>query len=250
MEVNHMSTTRSLTTAEQVSDFISKHPTDELITRRQLIKFGSGNVVDGIIYRLIHVTGSLVRVAVGCYRKRGRLTEVTGDEVAQVKAAAFGRVVLSSPRNYAYKLGVTDQPGTPLEFVTNGRSSSFRFGNSEIILKGVSPRKMALGDGKLAQVIRALWHLGKSKVNGHVIGKATETFTSHERVQLGKLCSSMPAWLADYFYPWRLLEKEEFRPEDKYPDYKQIWGLQEGAAVYNFTDRSVRSHTVRAVQRC
>lgn len=227
-----MITPASLTTVEQVADFISKHPTEELITRRQLIKFGSASIVDGIIFKLVHITGSLVRVAWGCYRKRERVAAVTEEEVARVKAAAFGRTIVSSPREFVLNLSSADQL-PPLEFLTNGRTSSFRFGTKKIILRGASPRKMALGDNKIAQTIRALWHLGKSKVNESLIGKLTESFNSFDRLQTGKLCASMPAWLAEYFYPWRLLDEVK-RPESDYSKFDQKWRVEENAAVYDF----------------
>lgn len=229
-----MSTTSKLTTAEQIEDFISKHPGEELITRRQLIPFGSAAVVDNIIFKLVHKTGSLVRIAWGCYRKRERVTEVTGAEVARVKAAAFGRSIVPSPRTAAFNLGISDRPAAPLEFLTSGRSSSFQFQNQKIFLTGASPRKMSLGEGKIGQAIRALWHLGKSIVDEHVIGKATRSFSTDERIEMGKLCASMPEWLGQFFYPWRLLERVS-RPQFQYPDdLEQLW-LHEASALYCFS---------------
>lgn len=237
-----MDTTLSFTTAEQIADFISQHPTEELITRRHLIKFGSANIVDGIIFKLIHKTGALIRVAWGCYRKRERAAKVSANEVAQVKSAAYGRTIVASPREAAFNLGICSAPPTSLEFLTNGRTSSFKFENSEIIFKGASPRKMALGDTKVAKVVRALWYLGKSKVDQHVIGTATKSLHVSDRIELGKLCASMPGWLADYLQPWRLLEEVSI-PQTKSSNHGQV---RETVALYivNQSGTNVRGRTI------
>ena len=243
-----MNTTSSLTAVEQIADFISKHPVEELLTRRMLLNFGHARRVDSIIYRLVHITGRLVRVAWGCYRKRERTSKVTEEEVAKVKAAAFGRTIVSSPRRPLDAEKRVDLP-PPTEFLTSGRSSSFRFGNKDIVFKGASPRKMGLGDGKVARIIRALWYRGKSKIDEYVVANATKTLNSYERIEMGKLSVSMPAWLAEYVYPWRLLEKV-YRPQDKFPDFNQIWGIQEAPALYQLNFRAARDQPRTMAMRC
>jgi hypothetical protein len=127
-----------------------------------------------------------------------------------------------------------------MEYLTSGRSSSFFFGNRKIILTGASPRKMALGDSKVGKVIRALWHMGRSVVDEHIIGKATKLFSRFDRIEMGKLCASMPEWLGQYFYPWRLLERES---PSKYPDdFGQIWGVREQVLVYRIDASRSRHH--------
>ena len=244
-----MNTTSSLTTVEQIEDFISKHPVEELLTRRMLLNFGHPRIVDSIIYRLVHITGTLVRVAWGCYRKRERTSAVTEEEVAKVKAAAFGKTIVSSPHRPLLDAESQIDLPPPTEFLTSGRSSSFRFGNKDIVFKGASPRKMGLGDGKVARIIRSLWYRGKSKIDEHIVASATKALNSFERIEMGKLSVSMPAWLAEYVYPWRLLERV-YRPQDKFPEFNQIWGIQEASALYHLSDRAVGSQLRSIALRC
>jgi len=137
------------------------------------------------------------------------MTPVTLMEVVTCRAKAFGREIIQSAREIAFQRGVIETPGPPNVFHTNGRTSKFRFGDEEIFLKGVSPRKMALGDSFVGQTIRALWHLGKDAVNENLIGHATRGFSINQRVEMGRLCSSMPGWLGKFFYSWNLLADPE-----------------------------------------
>ncbi len=200
-----MSAAASRNTADRILEFISNSPNEQIITRRMLVLFGTDQAVDNMIYRLVHVTGELVRVSQGQYVKRSRTTPVTLMEVVTCRAKAFGREIIQSAREIAFQRGVIDTPGPPNVFHTNGRTSKFRFGDEEILLKGVSPRKMALGDSFVGQTVRALWHLGKDAVNENLIGQATREFSIDQRVEMGRLCSSMPGWLGQFFYSWNLL---------------------------------------------
>lgn len=200
-----MSAAASRNTVDRISEFISNSPNEQIITRRMLVLFGTDQAVDNVIYRLVHVTGELVRVSQGQYVKRSRTTPVTLMEVVTCRARAFGREIIQSAREIAFQRGIIDTPAPPNVFHTNGRTSKFRFGKEEILLKGVSPRKMALGDSFVGQTIRALWNLGKDAVNENLIGHATREFSINQRVEMGRLCSSMPGWLGKFFYSWNLL---------------------------------------------
>jgi hypothetical protein len=202
-----------------------------------LVLFGTDQAVDNVIYRLVHVTRELVRVSQGQYVKRSRTTPVTLIEVVTCRAKAFGREIIQSAREIAFQRGVIQTPGPPNVFHTNGRTSKFRFGDEEIFLKGVSPRKMALGDSFVGQTIRALWHLGKDAVNENLIGLATREFSINQRVEMGRLCSSMPGWLGKFFYGWNLLgdlKSDGIRPfRSTYPEEdSEERSVQEGIAVY------------------
>lgn len=227
-----MNTNTSMTTAARILRFVDEHPNDELITRRMLVPFGPDGAVDNVIFRLIHISGRLVRVGQGVYRKRERAAPVSTLEVATVKARAFGRDLIRSAQQAAFDLGLCENPGGSMVFQTNGRSSSFKVGDEEVMLRGTSPRKMALGDSRVGQAIRALWHLGKDAINEHVIGHATRSFSIEERATMGSLGASMPYWLRAYCYAWFLIPTVEQASGSYVRNEKRDRGLREAPVEY------------------
>jgi hypothetical protein len=172
----------------------------------------------------------------GIYAKKEHADEVTLMEVVEEKAKAFGRVLIESAEHAAYKVGLTDRPGPALVFLTNGRSSSFRIGSHEVILKGTSPRKMALGDSLPGQVIRGLWHLGEKVVDSAIIGTVTSSFSIEQRIEIGRRCSLMPGWLSDYFFAWNFLDKIKRSEPTTYIE-EQRWTVNEKPAVYQYVEK-------------
>lgn len=194
-----------LSTASLIRDHINNHPVNEILTTRDLVHYGTRRAVDNAIAWCLKMK-LLKRVARGCFIKPQRNQPVTELEIAEKKATSFGRKIISYAADVARELGILSRPSTGTIFAINGRSSSFMFNGNRIAFKGTSPRKFALGDSTTGRIIRALCHLGEKAVNARIIGLATRDLTAAKKIEIAKRCSSMPAWLADYFYSWNLLE--------------------------------------------
>lgn len=218
-----------MTTIELVREVIDSFPNDALISRRDLVHVGTAGAIDQAIYRLTK-TGFLTRQMWGLYSK-GSCTKVfTLIELIQAKAKAFGRDLISSPADVAAELQITDVPPPSDVYMTNGKSSSFLVKNRRVTLKGTSPRKMALGDDPVGRVIRALCHLGSKKVDAHIIGAATRQFNIQDRIKMGRLCRSMPAWLSEYVFSWTFLDRVI---RTKYSSSQASpWAVQESETTY------------------
>lgn len=194
-----------LSTASLIREHIDEHPTDEILTTRDLVHYGTRRAVDNAIAWCLKKK-ILKRVARGCFVKAERQKAVTELEIASKKASSFGRRIIKYAADVARELGILDRPSTGTVFATDGRTSSFVFDGKRIIFKGTSPRKFAIGDSPTGQIIRALCYLGEKAVNSRTIGLATKALTVPQKIEVAKLCRSMPAWLADYFFSWNLLE--------------------------------------------
>jgi hypothetical protein len=187
---------------------IQNHPSDKLITTRELLHHGTRKAVDCAVSVLVK-EGTIRRVARGVFEKRERIRPVGIIEIAMVKAQSFGRKLITHAADLAERFGFLKDTNAGNRFETDGRSSSFLFGLVRIKFKGTSPRKIALGNSKIGKLVRALCHMGKDRVNEELIGLATRDLNHVERAEIGRLCSSMPSWLSDYFASWTLFEKTD-----------------------------------------
>jgi len=216
-----------LTTAGLIREYISEQPNEQLITRRDIIGLGPERAVDNAIADLIE-TKVIERVAQGVYKKRERTSEISVLEIASVKAKAFKRNILTHAADIAHEMGISAK-GNPHKFATDGRSSSFMFGDIEVRMEGVSHRKMSLGDSVVGKLIRALCHIGKDAVTYEIVNYTTRLLSHEQRVEIGKLCSSMPGWLSKFFVGWNLLtlvEQKAYEIEDT------PHGVMENTPVY------------------
>jgi hypothetical protein len=147
-------------------------------------------------------SGEIVSVTRGVFHKKERMKAVTVLELATVKAESFGRQIITHAANIAGQLGLLPQKEFEHHFATNGRTSSFRFGSIVIHFKGTSPRKMSLGESPAGNVIRALCYLGKERFTEESAEHATRNLSLLDRLEIGRLCASMPAWLSNFFCSW------------------------------------------------
>jgi hypothetical protein len=184
---------------------IRKHiealPVDKLFTSRDLLCYGTRSAVDNTVYEL-KKSGEIVSVTRGVFKKKQRVKPVTVLELATVKAESFGRQIITHAANIAGQLGLLPQKELEHHFATNGRTSSFKFSSIVIHFKGTSTRKMSLGESPAGSVIRALCYLGKERFTEESAGHATRHLAHSDRLEIGRLCSSMPAWLSNFFCSW------------------------------------------------
>ncbi|MBI4534527.1 MAG: hypothetical protein HY711_11335 [Candidatus Melainabacteria bacterium] len=90
-------------------------------------------------------------------------------------------------------------------YCVNGSSSSFKFGDVTVYLHKACARKMQLGTDKSGQVLQALWHLGKQKLDElRSIPLSPIWFKRTEKEHIRLSLHLVPAWLASVFLHWRL----------------------------------------------
>lgn len=185
---------------DKIRRYVSELPPDKLFTTRDFLNFGPRTAIDSAVYELVK-TKEIIRVVRGVFKSPHREEPVGLLEVATVKAESFGRKIITYARDAAIDLGLLMEEDPSMEFflATNGRTSSFRFGRIKIHFRGTSPRRMALGDSRVGQAIRALCYLGQSKVSEGVIEFVAGRLSESELRDAGSLCASMPWWLSSFF---------------------------------------------------
>ena len=171
-----------------------------LFTTRDVVSCGSRAAVDQTLYRLVKC-GEIIRLARGVFvRHDWGLALPSALELATVKADSFARKILTHGADAAKALGLVALGNKEPTYITSGRSSSFRFGDTVIHFKGSSPRKMCRGDRQEALLIRSLWHLGSEECKPSAVSTARSSIGRYERQVLRQSGSMMPAWMWRHFH--------------------------------------------------
>jgi hypothetical protein len=157
----------SKTTAQSIHESVSKLAPGELFCTRHMLHFGTRSSVDVSLWRLVR-DGTLVRFARGVFARppNDEDQEPSPRAVAEMKAKAFGKTLVSDHADEAKELGLCTSRKKDIVFRVNGRSSQFLFNGKYIYLKASSKRKLQLGDSSLGKVLRALWFLGHETCEG------------------------------------------------------------------------------------
>lgn len=188
------------------STFIRRHilrlPEGAIFSTREVLNYGRRSAVDQCLHRLVK-TSRIIRLAWGLFMKNdvgaSRPSPLT---VATEKARAFGRQIVIEPADAAKFLNLTGIGNQKVTYATQGHSSSFRYGSIIIFLKGICPRKMAIGDGPVGLAIKALWRLGKNMCDQQTVARATIKFNRQDRCQFKQSYHLMPAWMTEILQNW------------------------------------------------
>jgi Family of unknown function (DUF6088) len=188
------------------SAFIKRHifklPAAVTFSTRDMLNYGPRAAVDQCLYRLVK-SGRIIRLAWGLFMKE----EYDGPppttlEVAKAKAKAFGRKIISDAADAAKRLGLTSFGNERTTYAINSGSSSFKYKQQVIEFKGISARKLLLGDELVGQSIRALWSLGKINCDQILVSLAMAQFSRSERKQFRQSFHLMPSWMTDLLFTW------------------------------------------------
>ncbi|HEY9775677.1 MAG TPA: DUF6088 family protein [Planktothrix sp.] len=187
------------TTAGLVRDFVGLKIPGELFHTSDLLRLqlGKRGSIDANLSKLVK-SGALRRVARGVFARpptNGEdVPEPTARDVAEVKARAFGKRLISDHLDEARELKLTTRAKKGIVFRVSGRSTKFRFKGQTIYLRGTSNRKLQIGDGRLGKLLRSLWHLGQAgceKVRKHIEKPLADAASLPGQKVIGWL----PAWL-------------------------------------------------------
>ncbi|MBP9090034.1 hypothetical protein KBI23_03335 [bacterium] len=178
----------------EILNFISALPTGAWFATQQLLNLGTREAIDQCLYRLVKC-GYLTRIAWGLFTLRTNEQNFEPLAVARFKAEIFKKKLAIHGLNIAKRLGLVARAPDQQLYSVHGVSSSFQSMKREIRLKSYSPRKIALEDSPIGEVISALWFLGEKNCDNSAVARALSTL-KHEGVrELVQSAHRMPGWL-------------------------------------------------------
>jgi hypothetical protein len=193
-----------MSTTATIRAHIEELPRGEPFTVASLLAYGTRAAVDQTLSRLCK--GGLVeRVARGVY-VRPETSAYVGKvppeplKVARAMAREHGEVIQLHGAEAARRLALTTQAPTQPVFLTSGPSRTFQLGKLKVVIKHVSPRKLALAERPAGLALTALWYLGKEHVTTSVLSTIEQRLPPQEFAALREATNVMPGWMADAFH--------------------------------------------------
>ena len=133
---------------------------DKIFSTREVLHFGKRATVDTVLSRLVGA-GVLRRLVPGVFVRASSPAKPSIKDIAEVKARAFGKRLVDDHGEFQKALKAKNIREEQPVFRVSGRSSKFLYQKTYIHLKSMAPRKIDLGDSKIAKFVRALWKLGE-----------------------------------------------------------------------------------------
>ncbi len=191
-------------TSTKIGRFVSLLPEGKIFTTRDCVTYGSRATVDKTLSRFVK-RGRIRRLARGVFVKdrEGSFTYSNYD-IAKAKAESFGRSIFPHSSNVARECGFKSGKKDDTVFAIDGRSSSFKIGNTVIHLKEVMPRKRMLHGSYQGEAALSLWEFGKYSMCSFALVCATLSLNRLEKIDFRRKIKWMPAWMSDYITnrPW------------------------------------------------
>lgn len=117
------------------------------------------------------------------------------EDMAAALARRDGATVLPAGPDAANRLGLTTQVVAKPVFLTTGRATRRRTGNSVLELRPRAPRRAA-EDPVFAQTIEALRFIGKKRANSEeTVAHLRRLFDDEQRARIAKQLHLAPAWM-------------------------------------------------------
>ena len=178
----------------EILSFISALPSGAWFSTQQVLNLGTREAIDQCLYRLVKC-GYLTRIAWGLFTLRTNEQKFEPLAVAKFKAQVFKKKVAIHGLDIARRLGLVAPAQDQHLYSIHGVSSAFQSMKREISLKSYSPRKIALGDSPVGEIISALWFLGEKNCDNSAVVRALSAL-NHEAVrELAQSAHRMPGWL-------------------------------------------------------
>ena len=188
----------------RIQEHIHSIPLGTPFTPAALLFEANRASVDQALCRLTKA-GVLTRLARGLYVRpeTNRFVGVVMPdplEIAQAIAQRTGAVVTPQGAESARRLSLTTQVSNQTVFWTSGRSRKLRIGQTEIVLKRVGMRKLALAGTAAGQAMAAMWYLGKNGFNQEASSSLRKQLVPEEYERLKSAVESMPAWMSGVLF--------------------------------------------------
>ena len=186
-----------------ILDRIQSGPKDRVWMPTDFLDLGSRGAIDKALSRNCQ-TGQICRGGRGMYHlpRHDPILGVLGPSYDGlqdfIRRKAQGKV-FPTGAHAANVLGLSDQVPMRPWHLTTGPSRRIRRGNSEIVLRHVSPRFVNTRHPKSAQVILALRWIGKRFVDDDIIARLRRNLSPDDRAALPADAACAPAWIADIF---------------------------------------------------
>lgn len=190
-------------TATKVRSHFFGLPENTLVTRRDLLNYGTQDAVDSALRELIKAH-LVLRVAWGVYlRPHPSEPLPMAEQIAAVRIAAFHRTKVASALDNAKGHCLVEQGETDLVYEVDAATSKFRIYESQdraacfVYLKSRVARKMQLELTAARRAIKALWLLGQEQCQAKMIGRACQNFSRADREEFRQSHRLMPGWMSD-----------------------------------------------------
>ncbi|SRR5579883_1747937 len=184
----------------------------EMFTTRDMLHYGNRNAVDQCLSRLVK-DDILRRLIPGVFmRNDAGVPNPPMHEIIKVKIESFGRKLFTSAKNAAKKIGLVQGSVDDTEYATDGRSTTFHYSGIRITVKGLAPRKLAMGDSKIGLIIRGFWGVGKLVLTELMVSNVVASCFRDEKEQLWELIDIMPWWMSNFLTSKRIYWKDRKRP--------------------------------------
>jgi hypothetical protein len=206
----------NISTAAKVRRHVYQLKPGEIVTRKDLIVYGTEGAVDNIIQVLLK-KGCLVRAVWGVYaRPDPKLIHPTFEEIVEARVRTLGRQVLKHHKDLAHEHGLVPAGNGSKAYLVDGARSSFvvrpiynREGCIVQLIK--KPARKLIIDSKppgIAALI--LWFLTRRGCSEDDVRKVFARLTRTEKEQFLEARRWMPGWLSDLVYD--LLVNDVYRP--------------------------------------
>ena len=176
-------------------------PAGTVFSPADFLDVGGRDAVDQALSRNCRL-GVIRKVARGLYdapRKDPLLGVLSPSPDAVARALAQRDAVRLHPSGAlaANRLGLSDQVPMRMVFLTDGRARRVQVGKNQIIFRKVASRQMAAAGRASGDVIQALRWIGRSHVDGAVVGRLRRHLTPVQKAQLVKDRRFAPTWVAN-----------------------------------------------------
>ena len=179
---------------------ISNMKDGEVFTTRDCLKYGKRSIVDSVLFKLVK-DETIYRLARGVFtRWTGNFNFPTFFQMAVIKAKAFGKKLLVHGADTAAKYKLIPKGNEDPTYYVDGSSSAFLYRGQYIQLKKACKKRLQLPDDKAGLALRAIWHMGKDKVDELVLQKIASLWSPRaeiEKIYRGK--AWMTGWIGDLF---------------------------------------------------
>ncbi len=178
------------------------HPS-AILTTREMQYCGSRSAVDQELSRLVRV-GELIRLTNGVFVRHDHPQPFMAPvEIIRSKATAFGKQIVLDGAEALAQLNFVETPKDKLSFSSTGSTTelTLHLHGMRVQVKGVSARKLQLGDSAPGTLLRSLWQTGKRNCSSDLVRSAMQLLNRSEKESIWNLIFLLPAWLKHMIMP-------------------------------------------------
>ena len=206
--------------ATRILEHIYELDFSAIFTTRDVLQYGTRTAVDQCLSRLVR-SHFIVRLARGVFTRDPNI-KVTIEEIATIKAVAFGRKILDHATKILLELKARkpfdtkqkqySDDGTEIlnskckyspanSFAIDGHSSRFQSVLGPVEFHGIAPRKAKLSESKAGRRMYGLWYFGDDDRIATAVKTACRDLNRKDRIDLRRASALMPAWLHHLMLP-------------------------------------------------